>query len=89
MKNTLCLAIALYVGLFFATTALAADADVLAVMRRDEQCDGLGGLLQEIESAVTQVLPMLQPILMAAGMPEIGPIVQVAVTVLKALHLFC
>lgn len=35
------------------------------------------------------ILPMLQPLLAMAGVPEITPIVQLVVKVLESLHLFC
>ncbi|KOS13024.1 hypothetical protein Malapachy_1517 [Malassezia pachydermatis] len=70
-----------------ATTDVSTSTTTALAVR--QQCGEGGMILQGIEHAITALLPMLQPLLMAAGIGEILPFVQIALQVIEALHLFC
>ncbi|WFD25099.1 hypothetical protein MNAN1_000062 [Malassezia nana] len=52
------------------------------------QCSQGGQVFNEIANGIIVLLPMLQPILMAAGVGEIVPFVVLALKVIEMLHLF-
>ncbi|WFD18460.1 hypothetical protein MCAP1_000663 [Malassezia caprae] len=73
-----------------ATSSLEVTAtDTSKALAIRAECNEGGEVFNEIANAVIKVLPLLQPILMAAGVGEVVPFVVTALKVIEMLHLFC